>query len=88
MKFSHPGAKTAIAIAASVAILQFSTAWAQSNTADAGATWKLADIPVQMASSWFRGVTILPDGRGFIVGSRGLVLATQGDKFTALRSNY
>ncbi len=58
------------------------------STVDAGDTWKLAEIPVQMASSWFRGVTLLPDGRGFIVGSRGLVLATDGDKFTALKKNF
>jgi len=55
---------------------------------DSGKTWKLADVPVKMASSWFRGVSLLPDGRGFLVGSRGLVLATDRDSFTPLKQNF
>lgn len=55
---------------------------------DAGKTWKLYDIPVRMAGSWFRGVTLFPDGRGYVVGSRGLVLALDRDKMTPLKENY
>lgn len=55
---------------------------------DGGRTWKLADVPVRMAGSWFRGISLLLDGRGFIVGSRGLVLSVDRDTFTALKSVY
>ncbi|GBD24847.1 Ycf48-like protein [bacterium HR30] len=55
---------------------------------DAGKTWKLYDIPVRMAGSWFRGVTLFPDGRGYVVGSRGLVLSLDRDKMTPLKENY
>lgn len=58
------------------------------HTTDAGVTWKLADIPVRLASSWFRGVSMVADGKGYIVGFRGLVLATEGDKFRPLKKNY
>lgn len=50
-------------------------------TSDAGATWKLSDVPIRLAGTWFRGITITPDASGFIVGNRGIVLATQKDAF-------
>jgi len=52
------------------------------NTKDAGATWQLVNVPIQMGGSWLRGVSLFPDGRGFIVGARGLVLSADRDKFT------
>jgi photosystem II stability/assembly factor-like uncharacterized protein len=52
------------------------------NSKDAGATWQLVNVPVQMGSSWLRGLTLFPDGRGFIVGARGLVLSADRDTFT------
>jgi len=55
---------------------------------DAGKSWKLYPIPVQMAGSWFRGVSLMPDGRGYIVGSRGLVLSVDRDKMKPLKENY
>lgn len=55
---------------------------------DAGKSWQLYDIPVRMAGSWFRGISLFPDGRGYIVGSRGLVLAVDRDKMTPLKENY
>ncbi len=57
-------------------------------TKDGGKTWRLSDVPVKMAGSWFRGVSMLPDGRGFMVGARGLVLSADRDQFTALKSVY
>jgi photosystem II stability/assembly factor-like uncharacterized protein len=55
---------------------------------DAGVTWHLTKVPVQMASSWFRGVSLLPSGHGFLVGARGTVLATDRDTFVALKENF
>jgi photosystem II stability/assembly factor-like uncharacterized protein len=52
---------------------------------DAGATWQLTKVPVQMGSSWFRGLSLFPDGRGFVVGSRGLVLAMDRETFTPFK---
>ncbi len=55
---------------------------------DAGKTWQLAEVPVRMAGSWFRGITFLPDGRGFIAGARGLVLSVDRDTITPLKKVY
>jgi len=55
---------------------------------DAGTTWQLVKVPVKMGSSWFRGLSLFADGRGFIVGSQGLVLATDHDAFTPLKQQY
>ena len=52
------------------------------NSKDAGATWQLVKVPLQMGSAWLRGITLFPDGRGVIVGARGLVLSADRDKFT------
>lgn len=48
---------------------------------DAGASWNLVDVPPQLGSYWFREVTLLPSGKGFIVGSTGMVLTIDGTKF-------
>jgi photosystem II stability/assembly factor-like uncharacterized protein len=58
------------------------------NSEDAGVTWQLAHVPVQMASSWFRGISLIPDGRGFIVGAGGLILAADRNTFTPLRQRF
>lgn len=58
------------------------------NSKDAGATWQLVNVPVQMRGSWLRGVSLLADGRGFVVGARGLVLAADRDSFTPLRERF
>jgi photosystem II stability/assembly factor-like uncharacterized protein len=58
------------------------------NSKDAGATWQLVSVPVQMRGSWLRGVSLLPDGRGFVCGARGLVLAADRDSFRPLRERF
>jgi photosystem II stability/assembly factor-like uncharacterized protein len=58
------------------------------NSKDAGKTWHLVDVPVEMGSSWFRGVSLLPNGRGFVVGAKGLVLAADGSNFTPLKKQF
>ncbi|HVO27701.1 MAG TPA: YCF48-related protein [Candidatus Margulisiibacteriota bacterium] len=55
------------------------------NSKDSGATWQVVSVPVQLRGSWLRGVSLLADGRGFVVGARGLVLAADRDRFTTLR---
>jgi len=55
---------------------------------DAGDTWQKVKVPVQMGSHWFRSVDLLPDGRGFIVGAMGLVLAADRDSYTALKQQF
>lgn len=52
---------------------------------DSGETWKLSDVPIQLAASWFRGVSLVPSGRGLIVGADGLMLATDRASFTPTR---
>ena len=58
------------------------------NSKDAGVTWHLVNVPVQMGSSWFRGLSLLPDGHGFVVGAKGLVLAANGSDFTPLKKQF
>ena len=58
------------------------------NSKDSGATWQVVNVPVQMRGSWLRGVSLLADGRGFVVGARGLVLAADRDSFTPLRERF
>jgi photosystem II stability/assembly factor-like uncharacterized protein len=55
------------------------------NSKDAGATWQLVNVPVQLRGSWLRGISLLADGRGFVVGARGLVLAADRDSFAPLK---
>lgn len=52
------------------------------HSADGGASWQMVKVPVQMGSTWFRGVALRPDGRGYIVGARGLMLTVDGQGFT------
>jgi photosystem II stability/assembly factor-like uncharacterized protein len=58
------------------------------HTTDGGNTWQLADVPVQLRSLWFRDISLLPGGRGFIVGSSGAVLAVAGEQFTPLKKRF
>ncbi|MFQ5666000.1 MAG: WD40/YVTN/BNR-like repeat-containing protein [Candidatus Binatia bacterium] len=58
------------------------------NSKDAGATWQLVNVPVQLRSSWFRDMSLLPDGRGYIVGAKGLVLAADRDRFTPSKVRF
>jgi len=52
-------------------------------TTDAGATWQLVDVPPQMGSYWFREVSLLPSGKGYVVGATGIVLQLDGKTFKA-----
>jgi photosystem II stability/assembly factor-like uncharacterized protein len=53
-------------------------------TSDGGATWQLTKVPIRFRGDWFRGVTLLPDATGFIVGNRGIMLATERAAFREL----
>lgn len=58
------------------------------NSMDAGQTWQRAQVSKQLGSVWFRGVSILPDGRGFAVGSNGMVVATDQKSHKALKERF
>lgn len=68
--------------------------WALGNSgllyvsSDGGTTWQLMDVAPKLRSGWFRGVSLLGDGRGYIVGARGLVLTLDRESFTALKKTY
>lgn len=57
-------------------------------SSDGGATWQNVRVPIQMRSSWFRGLALRPDGRAFIVGARGLVLAADGTHYVPLKRRF
>lgn len=48
---------------------------------DAGVSWNLVEVPSQMGSYWFREVSLLANGKGFIVGGTGLVLELDGGNY-------
>lgn len=52
------------------------------NSTDGGTTWNLVEVPPQMGSYWFREVSLLQNGKGFVVGSTGLILTLDGSKYT------
>ena len=58
------------------------------NSMDGGQTWQRVQVPVQLGSSWFRSVSILPDGRGFAVGANGMVISTNKQAFKPLKENF
>jgi photosystem II stability/assembly factor-like uncharacterized protein len=58
------------------------------HTGDAGVSWQLVAVPVQLRGSWFRTVSLLDGGRGFIMGSRGMVLSTDGDRIVPLKQRF
>lgn len=58
------------------------------SSADTGRTWQRAPVPVQLGSSWFRGVSVLPDGRGFAVGSNGMVVSLDRLNLKILKERY
>jgi photosystem II stability/assembly factor-like uncharacterized protein len=55
------------------------------HSTDGGATWARAELPIQLAANWFRGVSLTPAGRGFIVGSEGMMLATERDRHRQIK---
>ncbi|MCK6556118.1 YCF48-related protein [Candidatus Binatia bacterium] len=55
---------------------------------DGGTTWQLMDMAPKYRSGWFRGISLLGDGRGYIVGARGLVVTLDRESFTALKKTY
>jgi photosystem II stability/assembly factor-like uncharacterized protein len=58
------------------------------NSMDGGQTWKRTEVPVQLGSSWFRTVSLLPDGKGFAVGANGLVLSMSKQAFKPLKEQF
>jgi photosystem II stability/assembly factor-like uncharacterized protein len=58
------------------------------HSGDAGVSWKLVAVPVQLRGSWFRAVSLLDGGRGFIMGARGMVLSTDGDRVVPLKQKF
>jgi photosystem II stability/assembly factor-like uncharacterized protein len=52
---------------------------------DGGETWTRVDLPIQLAANWFRGITMTPGAVGYIVGSEGLILATERQEFRDLK---
>lgn len=52
---------------------------------DGGATWHRAELPIELSGNWFRGVSLLPSGRGIIVGSGGSMLITDQGTVRELR---
>ena len=68
--------------------------WAAGNSGlllhsrDGGVSWQLVEVPVQLRGAWFRAVSLLEGGRGFIMGSKGMVLSTDGDGFVPLKQRF
>ncbi len=52
---------------------------------DGGETWSKVDLPIQLAANWFRGIGLTSASRGLIVGSEGILLATDGKQFRQLK---
>ena len=52
-------------------------------SSDGGATWEVFDTPIEMASEWFRGLSLSGD-TGYIVGGAGLIYRTDGTAATLL----
>ena len=55
---------------------------------DSGETWQLPQVPVQMRSVWFRGITMFPEGRGLVVGSGGMMLTLDRDNFAPSKNQF
>jgi hypothetical protein len=52
---------------------------------DAGQTWKQVDLPIQLASNWFRGISMTAGAVGYIVGSGGIMLSMEREGFQDLK---
>jgi len=50
---------------------------------DGGASWELFETPIEMASEWFRGLSMVGDV-GYLVGGAGLIYKTEGGSATLL----
>jgi len=58
------------------------------STKDGGATWQVVQVPVQMRSTWFGSVSMFPEGRGLIVGRKGMILSADRDSFTPSKKQF
>lgn len=47
---------------------------------DAGETWTDSPLPAEWRLKWIRGMSILPEGKGMLVGAAGLTFAVDGRK--------
>lgn len=52
-------------------------------SSDGGATWEVFDTPIEMASEWFRGLSLQGE-TGYLVGGAGLVYRSEGSSATLL----
>lgn len=52
---------------------------------DGGESWERVDLPIQLAASWLRGISMTPAAHGMIVGGEGLTLALDQDQFRELQ---
>ncbi|MDG2308385.1 MAG: YCF48-related protein [Candidatus Binatia bacterium] len=52
-------------------------------TSDGGATWGVFETPIEMASEWFRGLSLSGE-TGYLVGGAGLVYRSDGTEATLL----
>lgn len=50
---------------------------------DGGKTWEVFETPIEMASEWFRGLSLSGD-TGYLVGGAGLIYRTDGSEATLL----
>jgi photosystem II stability/assembly factor-like uncharacterized protein len=54
-------------------------------TTDGGETWGKVDLPIQLAASWLRGISLTPGARGMVVGGEGVTLALDQANFRELQ---
>jgi photosystem II stability/assembly factor-like uncharacterized protein len=54
-------------------------------TTDGGESWGRIDLPIQLAASWLRGISLTPAGHGMIVGGEGVTLALDRDQLRELQ---
>lgn len=52
-------------------------------SSDGGATWEVFETPIEMASEWFRGLSLTGE-TGYLVGGAGLVYRSEGSSVTLL----
>lgn len=52
-------------------------------SSDGGKTWEVFETPIEMASEWFRGLSVVGN-TGYLVGGAGLIYKTDGSTATLL----
>jgi photosystem II stability/assembly factor-like uncharacterized protein len=52
---------------------------------DGGQSWTQVDLPIQVAANWFRGITMTTGAVGYIVGSEGIMLSMERERFRDLK---